>query len=207
MSVAIASDTRLETVTRMVQVEGFRPIMFDRYAGDNNTRLAWNEKMYLRPGTNQLGLPIDNVFSFYTAINTSSAPKRLRDSRKYKDICSAIQSFVLFEGEDGGEYIDFKRDGKVIEVGSFDEHHDELSGLTFHHSVARLPNGIPNPKERPLLPLPWTLRFRMTIIPNALIKEAEIKNLTVEGGIVIGFGTYRGRYGKFQVTEWSPSDN
>lgn len=177
--------------------------MFDRYAGDNDTRLAWHEKIYLLPGTNVLALPTTNINSFFTAHNTNSAPKRLRDKRKYKDICNAIQSFVLFEGcEANPEYMPFMRDGAPIEVGDFYEGGDPKSGLVLHRAVARLDKGIPNPKERPLLPLPWSLDFTLRIVPNNAIKEAEIRQLAIEGGLAIGLGTYRGMYGKFEVTRW-----
>lgn len=200
---AVESDTRLNTITRNVTVEGIRPIMFDRYAGDNDTRLSWQEKIYLKPGTSQLVLPTTNINSFFTAHNTPSAPKRLRDKRKYKDLCNAIQSFVLINAPDGGEYVPFLREGKPIEIGAFGEERDEKSGIYLHRSVARLDKGIPNPKERPTLPLPWALSFEITIVQNNAVKEAEIKNLLSEGGIAIGFGTYRGQYGKFVVSDWS----
>lgn len=177
--------------------------MFDRYAGDNDTKLAWHEKIYLVPGTNILCLPAMNINSFFTAHNTPSAPKRLRDKRKYKDICNAISSFVMFEGpEKDPEYIPFLRDGKLITVGEFGDDLDEESGLFLHRSVARLDKGIPNPKERPTLPLDWWLEFKITIFKNNAIKEAEIRNLLIEGGLAIGLGTYRGTFGKFVLESW-----
>ena len=196
------SDTRLEIVERNVTVEGIRPIMFDRYAGDNDTKLTWQEKIYLIPNDNVLCLPTININSFFTAHNTNSAPKRLRDKRKYKDICNAIQSFCMIEAEDGTDYCPFVRDGEPIRVGTFEESVEPKSGLYLHRSVARLDKGIPNPKERPTLPLPWSLSFVLKILPNQAIKEAEIKNLLKEGGLAIGFGTYRGQFGKFLVTRW-----
>lgn len=199
---SVGSDTRLETVSRSITIEGLRPIMFDRYAGDNDTRLAWYEKIYLMPGTNVLALPMSNINSFFTATNTPSAPKVLRDKRKYKGICSAIQSFVLFGGEDGEQYVPFMRDGAPIEVGDFLEDHDPKSGLRLHRSVARLEKGVPNPKERPVLPLPWSLSFTIQIVPNSAIKEAEIRNLLIEGGLAVSLGTYRPAFGKFHVTRW-----
>ena len=203
MATSIKSDTRLQTIERTVTIKGIRPIMFDRYAGDNDTKLAWHEKIYLVPGTNILCLPATNINSFFTAHNTPSAPKRLRDKRKYKDICNAISSFVLFDGpKQHPEYIPFLRDGKPITVGEFGDELDEESGLRLHRSVARLDKGIPNPKERPMLPLAWWLTFNITIFKNSAIKEAEIKNLLIEGGLAIGLGTYRGTFGKFIVESW-----
>lgn len=203
MTIQTESDTRLNAVTRRVVLRGLTPVMFDRYAGDNNTRLEWHQKIYLRNGTSNLCLPTLNLVSFFTAHNTNSAPKRLRDKRIYKSICNSILSFVSFSDADGcTENILFKREGKPISVGTFSESKDESSGLFLHRAVARLDKGIPNPKERPVLPLPWALEFVMTIYPNKEIKEQEIKNLLAEGGMAIGIGTFRGVYGKFVIDRW-----
>jgi hypothetical protein len=77
-----------------------------------------------------------------------------------------------------------------------------LSGIYLDRRVARLDKGIPNPKERPVLPLPWELKFTLKIYPNREIKEQEIKNLFTEGGLAIGLGTFRGLFGKFEIFEW-----
>jgi hypothetical protein len=202
MTTAVASDTRIKTITRQVQISGIRPLMFDRYAGDNDTKLSWTEKIYLIPGTDILCLPTTNINSFFTAHNTPSAPKRLLDKRKYKDVCNAIQSFVIIEGEDNPEYIAIQRDGKPITVGEFGVDRDAKSGLYLHRSVARLDKGIPNPKERPTLPCPWSMRFTVQILENNAIKESTVRQLLVDGGIAIGLGTYRGTFGKFVVDFW-----
>jgi hypothetical protein len=202
VTAATESDTRLNVVKRTVTLKGLTPIMFDRYAGDNKTKLQWNEKIYLTPNTNILALPTTNLSSFMSAHNTNSAPKRLRDKRAYKDICNACLSFISFESLDGGQYIPFTRAGKPITVGVFGEDLEPESGIFLHRSVARLEKGIPNPKERPVLPAGWELTFNLTIFPNKEIKEAEIKNLIEDGGIAIGLGTFRGVFGKFIVESW-----
>ena len=200
---AIPSDTRLETVTRRVRLQGLTEIMFDRYAGDNNTKLEWNQKIYLIPGTNVLCLPTTNIVSFLSAHNTNSAPKRLRDSRAFKKIANACLSYVMirsFSKHPG--YVPFQREGREIEVGKFSDDRDETSGLYLARHVARLEKGIPNPKERPVLPLPWSIEFELSIFPNKEIKEQEVKNLIADGGVAIGLGTFRGVYGKFEIVQW-----
>lgn len=196
------SDTRLEMVARRVTLEGLNDIMFDRYAGDNKTQLAWHQKLYLAPGSDIVSLPTSNIASFLSAHNTNSAPKRLRDKRQYKDICNACLSFVMIQSPTGGQYIPFLRDGEPIRVGTFGDERDDLSGIYLDRRVARLDKGIPNPKERPVLPTPWALEFRLNILPNSEIKEQEIHNLFVEGGVAIGLGTFRGVFGKFNVANW-----
>jgi len=203
MTTATVSDTRLNIIKRRVSIRGVTPLMFDRYAGDNNTKLEWSQKIYLRSGTQSLCLPTLNLVSFFTAHNTNSAPKRLRDKRIYKGICNAILSFVSISGADGNsENILLQRDGQPITVGTFGDRVDEQSGIYLHRAVARLDKGIPNPKERPVLPLPWSLDFDLTIYPNKEIKEQEIKNLLAEGGMAIGLGTFRGVFGKFEIVSW-----
>jgi hypothetical protein len=92
--------------------------MFDRYAGDNQTKLEPSQKLYLSPGGSPvIGLPATNIMSLLSAHNTNSAPKRLRDKRKYKDIANACLSYVTI----GPSFIPFLRNGKPIEFGSFQE--------------------------------------------------------------------------------------
>lgn len=202
-TVSTVSDTRLNVIKRRVELRGLTPIMFDRYPGDNITKLEWSQKIYLKPGTSNLCLPTLNLSSFFTAHNTNSAPKRLRDKRIYKGICNAILSFVSFHGTDGDpDYMQFLANGKLIQVGTFTDRLDPISGLFIHRAVARLEKGVPNAKERAVLPLPWELAFDLTIFPNKEIKEQEIKNLLAEGGMAIGLGTFRGVFGKFEITKW-----
>lgn len=199
-TVSRTSDTRLDTVSRIVELEGITPIMFDRYPGDNGTKLEWHQKVYLKGST--LVLPAANIVSFLSSHNTNSAPKRLRDVRKYKAIANSCLSFTMTYAEDGSMDIPFIRNGVQVEMGVPKDDRDEVSGLWLHRSVARLEKGIPNPKERPVLPLPWGLRFKLDIFPNKEIKEQEIRNLFEEGGIAIGLGTYRGVFGKFRIVRW-----
>lgn len=198
MSVKI--NRHFEVITRKVVLCGLTDIMFDRYAGDNDTKLTPAQKFYFKPGDSKvIGLPALNIMSFLSAHNTNSAPKRLRDSRKYKSIANACLSYVQISPH----FIPFARDGEpVVFGGVFDGDVDEVSGAYIHRAVARLDKGIPNPKERPTLPTPWELAFTLTLIPNREIKEQEIYNLMEEGGRAVGLGTFRGVFGKFYISEW-----
>ena len=192
--------TAMEIVARKVRLVGLTDIMFDRYPGDNNTKLEPHQKLYLRPGDSRvIGLPSLNIMSFLSAHNTNSAPKRLRDKRKFKDIANAMLSFVSIREQ----FIPLMRDGKPITLGKFDGDRDPLSGCYVHYAVARLDKGIPNPKVRPVLPLAWELNFTLEIFPNREIKETDIQNLIEEGGRAVGLGTFRGVFGKFRVDEWN----
>lgn len=72
----------------------------------------------------------------------------------------------------------------------------------FCHHWARLDKGIPNPKERPVIPNPWAIEFDFELFPNKEIKEQEIINLIEEAGRAIGLGTFRGVFGKYFIESW-----
>ena len=186
------------SAVRIVSIIGLNDIMFDRYAGDNNTTLNPDQKVYLMDDGETLCLPATNILSLLTAQNTESAPKRLMDKRKYKDFANACRSFVMIDPDQ----IPFIRDGKPIKMSTMDGDKDPISGVYIHRSVARLEKGIPNPKVRPVLPAPWKLTFTLTILDDTQVNEDQLRNLIDKAGLAIGLGTYRGRYGKYRVEQW-----
>lgn len=193
-----------DDIIRKVHLSGLTDIMFDRYPGDNNTKLEPWQKFYFDPACDKaIVLPALNIMSLLSAHNTNSAPKRLRDKRKYKDLANAMLSFITIAPPN----IPITRNGQRILVGKFDADRDPLSGAYVHYAVARLDKGIPNPKARPTLPLPWDLTFTLTMLNNREIKEQDVLNLLSEAGRAIGLGTFRGVYGKFSVEGWDAIDD
>lgn len=190
--------SRDEIVVRKVKLEGICDIMFDRYSGDNNTRLEPWQKLYFAADGKIICFPSLNIMSFLSAHNTNSAPKRLMDKRKFKDAANAALSYVSINPR----MIPFERNGKPVEFGKFEGDVDPLSGVYIHRAVARLDKGIPNPKERPVLPLPWSLDFELMMMPNKEIAEQQILNFFDQGGLALGLGTFRGVFGKFRVASW-----
>jgi hypothetical protein len=188
----------IKQITRkLVTLTGLTPIMFDRYSGDNKTELTLDQKVYTHKG--KLVLPSLNIISFLSAQNTESATKRVLDVREYKPVAAALLSSISINPLD----IPFLRNNEPIAFGSFVDDEDPLSGMYVERHFARLPKGIPNPKTRPVLGLPWSLEFDMTIYPNEELNEFLIERIFSQGGIQIGLGTYRGVYGKFQFA-WKP---
>lgn len=194
----VQSTNRVDIITRTVVLEGIQDVMFDRYAGDNTTQLEPWQKLYFAPDGQTIVLPALNLLSFLSAHNTNSAPKRLLDKRKFKDVANACLSFVTISPTQ----IAFLREDKPILFGKFDKDQDPQSGVYIHRSVARLDKGIPNPKVRPVLPLPWSLQFTLTLYPNKEVNEQQVMNLIEGGGLALGIGTFRGVYGKFRIQSW-----
>src|SRR5260370_5356104 len=171
---AVKINRPTDIVRPKVRLVGTADLMFDRYPGENSTTLEPWQKFYFLPGDSKaIGIPALNVMSFLSAHNSNSAPKRLRDKRKYKDIANAALSFVQISQT----FIPLLRNGKPVVFGKFEHDLDPLSGCYVHRSVARLDKGIPNAKERPTLPTPWEIEFDFMMLPNREIKEQEILNL------------------------------
>src|ERR1700688_4917136 len=98
-----------EKIERTVHIRGLVEIMFDRYPGDNDTKLEPWQKLYLGGEEGRtICLPSANIMSFLSAQNTDSAPKRLLDSRKYKAFALSCGSFVTI----APRMIPFTRDSK-----------------------------------------------------------------------------------------------
>ena len=179
-----------------VTFEGVRDIMFDRYPGDNNTQLPTEQKLYLEGDI--VGLPSENILSFLTAENTQSIPKMVYDSRQYKKFTSALSYSLSIEKE----FLPLTRNGKEITFnGVFDKEKGQKGGCGIYSlfAVPKLQNGVPNPKERPVVQLPWALDVDLELDSNDVINLQELLNLLRKGGKQLGLGTWRKRFGKFSV--------
>lgn len=186
-----------ETVIKTIWT-GLTPIMFDRYGGDNSKEVAVDRKMYLGIDGKALVIPSTNISSFLSAENTPSICKRFMDSREYKKMAAAYLSNISVEPYE----IPILRDGKAVMFGGFEDDKDKVSGMYVDRRVARLAKGIPNPKVRPVLPLPWAINFEMRVFPNEEMDLEQLYDLVRRGGVAIGIGTFRGVFGKFRVDKW-----
>jgi len=171
--------------------------MFDRYAGDNKTELPVEAKMYYQPDGRTLCLPSLNIMSFLCAVNTDSAAK-LVGGKMWKTTANALRSFVSVDPE----FITLTREGKPVVFHGFVNGEDVEGGIRVVQHVARLPKGIPNPKERPVVCLPWELEFTIRLFKNDDVDELLLQQVFRKGGLAIGLGTFRGNYGKFVVESW-----
>lgn len=67
--------------------------------------------------------------------------------------------------------------------------------------VARLKDGVPNPKRRPMIPNGWRIKVRFDLQQNVLLNEQTLHTMLEQGG-VLGLGTFRPIFGRFAV-EWN----
>jgi len=169
---------------------GIAPILFDRYAGDNKTELPVEEKMYL-DNEGHLTIPTINIFSLLCAENTKSVARQFF-GKNGKTVAMGISAFVTIEPFEA--LILHDDNGPIVFNGFNDQ-------IVVDRRVARLKNGIPNPKVRPKLELPWYLDCTVNWTPNNLCTLENLRQAFVMGG-TIGVGTYRHTFGRYRVARF-----
>lgn len=190
-----------DTTKITITLKGFAPLMFDRYAGDNKTVLPPESKMYFLEDGKTLCMPALNIMSFLSAKNTTSVAKVI-GGKSWAKICDATLSYVSIQPM----LIPIMRDDKPIVFNGFKDGYDRAAKIYIHQSVARLAKGIPNPKERPTIELPWSITFNLTLFKNSEIDETYLQTAFVKGGVALGLGTFRGVFGKFTVESWERNE-
>ena len=176
-------------MTIKCQLTGLRPMMFDKYAGDNSTQLPVAEKMYL-DDQHRLTIPAINLFSLLCAENTKSVCRQFF-GKTGKTIALGIASYV---GIDPFDIPILDDKGPIVFTGF-------NAQISVHKAVARVKNGIPNPKERPVLALPWRIEFTVTYQENKYATLENLRQALTMGG-VLGLGTFRPFFGRYELTGW-----
>ena len=54
--------------------------------------------------------------------------------------------------------------------------------------------------RRPVISMPWLLRFDLTINQTEFVTESRIKDWFMRGGISVGIGAYRPMFGRFEAS-------
>jgi hypothetical protein len=186
----------IKTTTLTATLRGIRPIMFDRYAGDNNTKLKTMEKLYTDP-EGGIVLPVLNIFSLLTAQNTDSVAARFYGKLR-RDMALGVNAFC--EISPTGVEAEKMQDAPITDsTGRQFMETDDCIEIAQH--VARTKKAgaaIPNPKERPMIPTGWHIRLDFTLHNNTFVTPTTLKTMVEQGGI-LGLGTFRPIYGRYVV--------
>jgi hypothetical protein len=174
-----------------IQFTGLRPLMFDRYAGDNSTQLPVAEKLYLED--QYLTIPALNLFSLLAAENTKSVARQFF-GRNGKNIGLGISAYTNITPF----MIPILDDNGPIKFTGFNDQ------IIEHKAVARVKGGIPNPKQRPMLVLPWYVSFTVEYQENTYCTLENLRQAFMMGG-TLGLGTFRPYFGRYALTGWDIS--
>uniref|UniRef100_A0A6M3LHK2 Uncharacterized protein n=1 Tax=viral metagenome TaxID=1070528 RepID=A0A6M3LHK2_9ZZZZ len=185
----------MEVMKIMVKVEGLSDIMFDRFIDHSKDVRPPEQKLYLAED-NQLVLPAENLTSFLLSENPPGCAKWF-EGKRGKEYIRMGMSHVFFNPS----LIPFKENDNDIFFEDFNN-----CKFSVYYSAARTRQGNLSIKQeakpRPLMKLPWSLEFQITLIKNTYIDSTKLYNWFVMGGMQIAIGTYRPRFGRFEVSEW-----
>ena len=192
----------LETVSIGVKLEGIADIMFDRFYDHSKDVRPPEQKVYLNQDS-ELVLPSENVMGFLFNENPPGCIK-LFEGKKSKQYLWTGQSHIMVEPMQ----IPFKRDGKAIKVTKNSIDIRKPNDLFYIEEFAprtKMGGGgsiKQEMKHRPVLRLPWSLGFTITLVRNEIIDVNKLHNWFDRGGIMVALGTFRPRFGRFTVAEF-----
>lgn len=185
----------MKTTDIKIKLSGLSDIMFDRFIDYSTEKRPAEQKLYLTDG-NIVSLPSENIDSFLWG--------------EYPQGCAR-----KFEGKSGKNYtniglghvfikpgiIPFTVKGKPINFEKFDG-----KKFRIYERGGRQRKGSlsikSEAKPRPVLCLPWELEFELSVVQNPLIDSTKLLNWFKAGGVMLGLGTYRPKYGRFEVVNW-----
>ena len=181
--------------TISVVLSGLVDILFDRFIDHSSERRPPEQKLYLG-SDNLVVLPGNNITSFLFG-NQSGCAKAF-EGKKAKDYLRIGQSHVFLNSpmipflDEAGQELRFDKFGDKFWILT-------ESAVTRKGSLCIKQEA----KDRPVIKRPWQLAFEMCLIENPIISENKLYNWLVMGGMQIGLGSYRPRFGRFEVKEWS----
>lgn len=185
----------LEIVKIGAKITGISDIMFDRFIDHSKEKRPPEQKLYLAEG-NKVVFPQDNIVSFLFGETPAGCAKAF-EGKKGKEYIRIGMSHVFIE-EASIPFLD--GEGKEIIFNGFNEL------FWIHTGAPRTKSGSLSIKqemrERPVLKMPWSLHFTLTIVKNVFIDETKLYNWFMVGGMQIGIGTYRPRWGRLTVDKW-----
>ena len=186
----------MDTTKIKIGLEGVAPIMFDRFIDHSKEAKPPEQKLYLSEG-NQLVIPAENIYSFLFGENPMGTARAL-EKKAGKEFVRYGMAHIFIDPV----LIPFldEQNKPVI----FDDFKD--GRFLIWESAARTKQGTLSIKQeakpRPYLILPWKIEFNLTLVKNEKIDSVKLENWFRQGGIIIGLGTYRPRFGRFIVSEW-----
>jgi len=189
--------TKMKNERYLIRFTGTRPLMFDQYLG-NESKAAWHEKLYMT-ADNHVCIPAINIFGFLCSENAKNAVKMLH-GKKAAPIVQSLsvnvdiaEQYIHINGKDNQPLTDKDIDFKDAGVGQIKKH---LAVARIKKTASTI---VPNPKERPVISLPWSLEFNLTFEPDNNCRPAMLEEIFKFGGKRCGIGTFRPFFGTFEV--------
>lgn len=187
----------MKTESYKIIFTGTRPLMIDQYLG-NESKASWQEKLYIDTNRN-VCFPAINIFGFLCSENSKSAVKMMHGKKAAPIVQSLSVNVCIAE-----QFIPIKGvNGKVLSENDICLKESDHGQIKRHYAVARIKKTastiVPNPKERPVIELPWSIEFSVDFEPDSNCTAAMLEQILKFGGKRCGIGTFRPFFGTFDV--------
>ena len=175
-----------------VTIKGASDIMFDRFFGQEADTRPPEQKLYTIED-NLVVMPSENIYAFLLGEKPGGCAAMEGKARKDYMRLGAANIIITPDA------IPFTRNGESLHFKKFD---DEIFAVSqFAPRVIKGNLSIKqNVRLRPVLKTPWELTFNVRLVDNPKISPDKLYNWFTNGGLVVGLGTYRPRFGRFVVS-------
>lgn len=184
----------MEVTKIKVKLSGMADIMFDRFFDHSKEKRPPEQKFYLGEG-NKVVLPATNIkegFLFGKKIQGCAA---------------------MYEGKQSKEYITWGQGHVFVDpqiIPFLDEKGEEIIFTNFEDKRFYVYSSAPRDAKggkmevthRPVLRIPWTLIFGITVVENPRIDSLKLHNWFDKGGLQLGLANGRPAFGRFVIDEW-----
>jgi hypothetical protein len=189
----------MEIVKINVVLASLSDIMFDKFERQEEDTRPPEQKLYL-DDKQRVVLPASNILDGFLFGKDPAGCARTFEGKGWDKYVKVGLGHVYINQA----AIPFLRNGKeVIFQGAIK---DPLGVVTASPRVKKGTGSIKcNAKTRPILMHPWELQFQLILTvhsENTIIDEVKLNNWFEKGGVLIGLGTWRPRFGRFQVQGW-----
>jgi hypothetical protein len=191
------------TTTRIsVTLTGLSGLMFDRFIDHSKEVRPAEQKLYLDSDGKTLVIPSMMIESFLTRQLAPVGCAAKFEGKRRAEYASTALSHVFFSPE-LIPIVEMKTKKGILIESELAK--DERFYIARFSPITKMSGGgaiKQEAKPRPVLRHGWEISFEIQLIKNTLIDETKLYNWFSSGGIVIGLGSYRPRYGRFEVTKW-----
>jgi hypothetical protein len=184
----------------MAVLNGMAPILFDKFKDHSSPDLPEDQKLYVADGL--LVLPAANLTSFLVGEYPAGIIK-VDKGKKFAEFTRIVKSHLSF-GSPAFPILDGQ--GREIKFDSLADR--ERWGTCLEGGLTKSSGGKiikQEAKPRPFLKLPWKLAISINLFMtdcNKIVTPDVLQDWFIKGGVLVGLGSYRPLYGRFEVDSW-----